>query len=419
MFVDSVQVTVRAGKGGNGLASWRRERMVARGGPDGGDGGSGGSIIMQADHNLNTLTAFRGRTLITAENGQDGRHRKQHGKAGDDIVIKVPVGTVVSVADRTLLDLTRHGQIAMVAKGGRGGYGNAHFASSIRRAPDVAEVGEPGEQKQLGLELKLIADVGLVGLPNAGKSTLLAVVSNAKPKVAEYPFTTTSPNLGVVDVDEQSFLMADIPGLIEGASKGKGLGDEFLRHIERTIVILHLIDSTLDDAVEAWASVNQELKAYQVDLSQRPQLVVLTKIDTQTTAQVGRKREALAKRTKLPVFAISAVTHRGITSLLRATIRLMNQVRQKAALAPAKTTKIPRLTLADDPNAWWIEKVRGVYVVRGQKIEGFAKRTNFDSASGIQRLRDIMGKLGVTRELLRLGVKVGDRISISERTFKW
>lgn len=419
MFVDSAQIKTKAGKGGDGIVSWRRERWVPKGGPDGGDGGKGGDVVFVADHNLNTLSSFRSKQLVTAEDGKSGRHRRQHGKGGKDAVVKVPVGTVVRTDSTVLADFTKDGQIAVVAKGGRGGYGNAHFKSSVRQAPEMAEIGEPGEEKAISLELKILADVGLIGLPNAGKSTLLSVVSNAKPEIADYPFTTLAPNLGVVDIEDSSFLMADIPGLIEGASSGKGLGDEFLRHIERTAILLHIIDASVGDAQKAWQTINQELKNYKVNLSSRPQIVVLNKIDAISDKQKAKLVKELEEVSKTDVFPISAVAKDGIMPLLHKTA-LMLKKHQEKAKKPAQTrTKIPTLTLADDPNAWWIEKKRRAFVVKGAKIEGFAKRTNYQNQAAMGRLRNIMSRLGINRELIRLGIKNGERVRIAGKSFRW
>ncbi len=419
MFIDSAKVVAQAGKGGDGLTSWRRERFVARGGPDGGDGGRGGDIIFIGDHNLNTLSPFRNRPLLKAADGQAGRRRKSHGKSAEDNIIKVPMGTIVWYQQTQITDIAKDGQSVVVAKGGRGGFGNAHFTSSTRQAPAVAEVGEPGEAKELELELKLLADVGLVGMPNAGKSTLLSVVSNAKPEIADYPFTTLAPNLGVVDVDNNTMLMADIPGLIEGASKGKGLGDAFLRHIERTAVLLHLIDANGQDVAGDYQTIIGELKAYKLNLSKRPQIVVLTKIDAIDQSEAESKLKQLKKISNQPVFAISSVAHTSLDELLRATVKLVTKARQTASKLAQTKPKIPVLTLADDPEAWWIERKAGKYIICGTKIEGFGRRTNFSSRDGEERLRDILRKQGITRELLRLGVKIGDEVSIAGKDFKW
>ncbi len=420
MFIDTATLSIQAGKGGDGLTSWRREKFIAKGGPDGGDGGKGGDIIFSVDHNLNTLLPFRHQKLIKAESGENGRRAKQHGKSGADTVVQVPMGTVIWEGDNLLADLTTEGQSQVVARGGRGGFGNAHFVSSTRRAPDVSEIGEEGELKELKLELKLLADVGLVGLPNAGKSTLLSVISNAKPEIADYPFTTLTPNLGVVEIDEQSFLVADIPGLIEGASKGKGLGEEFLRHVERTAMLLHLVDATSEDIAAGWQTVQRELASYPVDLSQKPQIAVLTKVDALKPKDTAAKRKALEKAAEKPTMAISAVAHQGITELLREAVKLIKKARKQQIQAQSKNKdEVVVLTLADDPTAWWVEKTGQKFVVKGQKIEGFAKRTNFDKPAGINRLRDIMRKLGIAKELVRLGTRLGDSIEIAGKTFKW
>ncbi|NCU38740.1 GTPase ObgE, partial [Candidatus Saccharibacteria bacterium] len=279
MFVDTATVTIQAGKGGYGVVSFRHEIYVDKGGPDGGDGGRGGDVIFEATENLNTLIDFRYKPELKAKNGGNGAKRRMHGKSGDDLIVKVPVGTVVKRDGSIIADLTEHGQRVVVAKGGDGGFGNAHFKSSTRQTPKIAELGEQGEAYQAELELKLLADVGLVGFPNAGKSTFLSVVSNAKPEIAEYEFTTLTPNLGVADIDDGTLLIADIPGLIEGASEGKGLGDAFLRHIERTGVLLHLIDGYSDDIVKSYQAIRNELSAYSQELVTRPEVVALTKTE--------------------------------------------------------------------------------------------------------------------------------------------
>jgi len=280
MFVDEVEITAKAGDGGNGIVSFRRERYISKGGPDGGDGGNGGSILLQASRNENTLANFRFQKERKADDGMPGGNAKKHGKNGDDLVVYVPIGTQARVGKKIIADLVTDGQQEIIAKGGRGGFGNAHFTSSTRQAPRVAEKGERGEKITLVLELKSIADVGLVGLPNAGKSTLLAAITSARPKIANYPFTTLEPHLGVAKVAKHTeLLIADIPGLIDGASRGKGLGDEFLRHVERTQILLHVIDAYTEDIVTAYLTIQRELRHYTVDLTKKPQIVALTKID--------------------------------------------------------------------------------------------------------------------------------------------
>jgi GTP-binding protein len=291
MFVDKATTTVKAGDGGNGTVSFRHEKFVDKGGPDGGDGGDGGSVIFVASRNENTLANFRFQKELNAKDGETGGKRRRHGKNGNDLVVKVPVGTaIVSMDGEVIADFTVDDQQAVIAKGGRGGFGNAHFVSSRRQTPRIAEKGEKGEMLEAQLELKLIADVGLIGLPNAGKSTLLSVVSNAQPEIADYSFTTLTPNLGVVDVDNKdTILFADIPGLIEGAATGKGLGDEFLRHVERTAVLVHLVDAYQENVAEAYRIIQGELSAYKVDLSSRPQIMVLTKIEGLEPAVVTKQ----------------------------------------------------------------------------------------------------------------------------------
>lgn len=413
MFVDKVSVSIQAGDGGDGKVNFRHEKFVDRGGPDGGDGGHGASVIFEASRNQNTLATFRYQKLINAENGISGDKRKRHGATGKDLIVMVPVGTVVTnEAGEVLADLTDDGQQALIAKGGRGGFGNAHFISSTRQAPRVAEKGEAGERLEAGLELKMIADVGLVGLPNAGKSTFLAAVSHAKPEIADYPFTTLRPNLGMVSVDKtNSLLVADIPGLIEGASEGKGLGDEFLRHVERTSVLLHLIDSYQDDVVKAYKTIQKELKTYAVDLTKRPQMVVLSKIDGQTDETIAKKMTALQK--VIPkgtqLFAISAQSHTGVQELLYAVQKVAAKQRTADAKKAAKVLPIIRLERED---GWRIEKTNKGFVVSGQKIESFAARTDFGNTYAVARLRDIFKKMGITKELGRLGAEPGQQILI-------
>lgn len=311
IFADQVEIDARAGHGGDGRTSFLHEKYRAKGGPDGGDGGRGGSIVLEADNNVNTLAAFKARPILKAEPGQMGGKNKKHGRSGQDIVVKVPVGTVVLEEGVTTADLDKVGQQVIIARGGRGGFGNAHFISSTRQAPRVAEVGEPGESKRLVLELKLVAEVGLIGLPNAGKSTLLSVISAAKPEIADYPFTTLVPNLGVVEIDGTSVLFADIPGLIEGASKGKGLGDDFLRHIERTSVLIHLLDATSPDLTGDYKVIQKELDEYKVDLRTKPQILTLTKIDALSPEQISASTKQLKKvSASEQIYAISTIAGR-------------------------------------------------------------------------------------------------------------
>jgi len=417
-FIDKVTVTVIAGDGGNGKLSFRREKFIDKGGPDGGDGGNGGSVVFVASRNHNTLAAFRYEKELRAQSGNSGEKRRKHGKTADDLRVLVPVGTVVFDEQGTLLaDLAVDGQEAVLAKGGKGGFGNAHFVSSTRQAPRIAEKGEQGEQKPLNLELKMIADVGLIGLPNAGKSTLLSVISNARPEIADYPFTTLIPNLGVVDVEGSTgLLFADIPGLIEGAAQGKGLGDEFLRHVERTAVLVHLIDAYQEDVVSAYKTILQELKAYKVDLSNKPQIVVLSKIEGLDADIVN---DQLAKLKKIvpqgtALLAISSQSKQGIPELLRTVQKTVDAQRlAEQAHAPNSVEDIPTITLEDTEEAWQVTKQEDIFVVKGAKIERFAKRTDFASPAGVERLRDIMRRTGIMHELVRQGISPGNTIQIA------
>ena len=327
MFVDEALIWVKAGDGGRGCVSFRREKYVPRGGPDGGDGGKGGDVILEADPNLKTLLDYRYKREYKAQNGEPGKGKNQHGKDGKPLILKVPVGTIVKDAqtDEVIADLSKPFERLVVARGGKGGRGNARFATPIRQAPHFAEPGQPGEERWLKLELKLLADVGLIGFPNTGKSTLLRKISRARPEVAPYPFTTLRPYLGVVRFEDKEFIVADIPGLIEGAHKGIGLGNQFLKHIERTRLLVHLIDiSNGEEALELYEKIRNELGLYKEDLLEKPELVVLNKIDLpQVREKVEEVKEAFQKR-GLPFFAISALTGEGIGELLREIIRRLD-----------------------------------------------------------------------------------------------
>lgn len=420
MFIDKATVLIKAGDGGNGIVSFRHEKYIDKGGPDGGDGGNGGNVILAASRNENTLADFRYQKELIAESGASGGKRRKHGKSGRDLIVSVPVGTAVTTLQGKLLaDLAEDGQQVVIAKGGKGGFGNAHFVSSRRQAPRIAEKGEAGEALEAQLELKMIADVGLVGLPNAGKSTLLSVISNARPEVADYPFTTLVPNLGVVDIDgETSVLFADIPGLIEGAAAGKGLGDEFLRHVERTAVLLHLVDAYQENVTEAYQTIQKELAAYKVDLSKRPQIIVLTKIEGLDADivkdQLKQLKQAAPKGTEL--MAISARSKQGIAELLHKVRRIVEAERARRAEAEAaQVADIPVITLNGNDEAWSVTKeADGSFMIRGAKIERFARRTDFNSDDAVQRLRDIMHKTGILHELIRQGIEPGSSIRIAE-----
>jgi GTP-binding protein len=414
-FVDKVRVTMSAGRGGDGKLSFRHEKFIDKGGPDGGDGGDGGDVVFLASRNQNTLATFRYQKEVRADDGQPGGKTRKHGRSAKDLIVALPVGTMATNdAGVVVADLVEDGQTVVVAKGGRGGFGNAHFVSSRRQAPAFAEKGEPGEVHELQLELKMIADVGLVGLPNAGKSTLLSKLSNARPEIADYPFTTLTPNLGVVDIDKTtSILLADIPGLIEGAAAGKGLGHDFLRHVERTAVILHLIDAYAEDAAAAYKTVKNELKAYQPALAKRPEIIALTKIeglDAEIIADLSAQLNKAASR-GTPVLAISSQSGDGLKPLLFAIKAMVQQVRAKPQAKPAGPS-LPTISLTDTSDAYDVIHEGDVFIITGERIEKFARRTDFDNDQGVQRLRDIMRRAGILHELRRQGIEPGQTIQI-------
>ncbi len=425
MFVDTATVSVQAGKGGDGAVSFRHEIYVDKGGPDGGDGGRGGDVIFRATDNLNTLVDFRYKPELKAEDGQAGAKRDRHGKSGEPLYVNVPVGTVVKRDGEVIADLSEHGQEVVIAKGGDGGFGNAHFKSSVRQTPRMAENGERGEAFTAELELKLLADVGLVGFPNAGKSTFLSVVSNARPEIADYAFTTLTPNLGVADIDDTSLLIADIPGLIEGASEGKGLGDAFLRHVERTAVLLHLIDAYSDDVAGDYRTIRAELERYNPELVDRPEIVALTKVEGLDQELIDMQMTALLQAVPdRQVFAISSFAHKGVKEVLRALREAVDESREVAAEEVAEDAGRQVISLSDDQKrqAWSIKEVEledgaKIYIVVGNKIEKFARRTRFESYEGVNRLRDIMKKMGITHELLRRGAMGDSIISIDGSEF--
>lgn len=424
MFVDTAKVIVTAGKGGDGAVSFRREIYVDKGGPDGGNGGKGGDVIFVATNGENTLLDFRYQPNLRAQDGGAGAKRDRHGKNGDNLYVNVPVGTVVKRDGEVLADLTEEGEEVVVARGGDGGFGNAHFKSSVRQTPRMAEVGEPGDAFDAELELKLLADVGLVGFPNAGKSTFLSVVSNARPEIADYAFTTLTPNLGVAKVDDGTLLIADIPGLIEGASEGKGLGDDFLRHVERTAVLLHLIDVYSDNVAESYKTIRGELQKYNPELAERPEVIALTKIegldDDIIKMQLDELNKVVPKSAE--VFTISAVAHKGVTEVLRALrgkvkdARLANDTEEQA-----EEDSLDVITLGKDQlDEKWdtsYDAENQIWTVTGAKIEKFARRTNYDQFESVNRLRAIMRKMGIYHHLVREGATGASIIRIGASEF--
>jgi GTPase len=417
-FIDEAEITVAAGDGGDGIVAWRREKYVPKGGPAGGDGGHGASIYLEATPELSTLVEFRFRRKFSAETGRPGAGSNKSGRSGEDVTVTVPVGTIVfkiraDGSEDLVADLKEPGARVLVAKGGRGGLGNQHFATSVRQAPRFAEKGEPGERFTLRLELRLLADCGIVGVPNAGKSTLLSVVSAAHPKIADYPFTTLEPQLGVVRVsDEESFVMVDVPGLVEGAHEGTGLGDQFLKHIERTRVLVHLLDGAkpLDEILGEKATIESELGAWNSELPKKPTLLVLNKLD------LPQARESFERlRGSYPeIRAISAATGEGIRDLIRAVARaIASAPLPQIASAPA------RIELAA-PSAFRIERRDdGVFVVSGERVERLAAMTNFDSDEALARFERALGKMGVERRLQELGAEEGDTVRIGPYEFTY
>ncbi|MCY7899424.1 GTPase ObgE [Bacillus inaquosorum] len=426
MFVDQVKVYVKGGDGGNGMVAFRREKYVPKGGPAGGDGGKGGDVVFEVDEGLRTLMDFRYKKHFKAIRGEHGMSKNQHGRNADDMVIKVPPGTVVTDDDtkQVIADLTEHGQQAVIARGGRGGRGNSRFATPANPAPQLSENGEPGKERYIVLELKVLADVGLVGFPSVGKSTLLSVVSSAKPKIADYHFTTLVPNLGMVETDDgRSFVMADLPGLIEGAHQGVGLGHQFLRHIERTRVIVHVIDmSGLEgrDPYEDYVTINQELSEYNLRLTERPQIIVANKMDM---PQAAENLEAFKEKLTddYPVFPVSAVTREGLRELLfEVANQLENtpefplydeeELTQNRVMYTMENEEVP-FNITRDPD--------GVFVLSGDSLERLFKMTDFSRDESVKRFARQMRGMGVDEALRERGAKDGDIIRLLEFEFEF
>lgn len=422
-FIDHVNINIASGAGGNGIVAWRREKYEPMGGPAGGDGGRGGDVILEATEDLNTLLEFRFRALFAAEDGERGRPKNQHGKRGKSLILRVPCGTIVKDPDtgNVIADLTEPGQQAMVAEGGRGGRGNTRFLSNRRQSPQFCEPGEPGVERTLHLELKLIADVGLVGMPNAGKSTLISVLSAAKPKIADYPFTTLTPNLGVIKrPNGDGVLMADIPGLIEGASEGHGLGHEFLRHVERNRLLLHLVDiSGLEhDPLEAYNTINKEIAKHSELLAKKPQLLLLTKADTLDdeliTHWVGEFKKILPKNA--PMMVISSIARQGLDELTKTIFSTLDAI-------PKSEVEIPvsediGATNHDDSH-FDVFYDGDVYEVVGGKVERLIRTTDPRNMAAVHRMWNIYKAMGVQKALVKAGAKEGDTVVICGDEFSF
>lgn len=421
MFVDKATIHVKSGAGGNGMVAWRREKYVPHGGPAGGDGGKGGDIYVEATSDLNTLLDFKYQSIFKAGDGEKGGPKNMHGKGGKDATILVPCGTILRDKETgmAIADLTEPGQRVLVAAGGRGGRGNARFVSSTRQAPQFSEPGEPGIERELELELKLIADVGIIGLPNAGKSTLISVISAAKPKIANYPFTTLTPQLGVVrKPDGNTVVVADIPGLVEGASEGVGLGHEFLRHIERTRLLLHLVDiSTPEgDPLQHYRLINEELGRYSEKLGRKPQVVVLTKIDAVPEETIEDFRKQFAAITEDPLFAISAVTRTGLDPLLNALFRRLDQLPPEEEVVEV----VPDVRAYDnDDSVFEIHRKGKVFEVSGGKIERLFSVTDMRNREAVHRLMNILRAMGVYDELARAGAREGHVVKMAGLEFDY
>lgn len=426
-FIDQVEIEVVAGDGGAGSRSMRREIYVPLGGPDGGDGGRGGHVILRADHNLSTLLDFSYQGRFAAEAGQNGMQQRMFGRMGRDLLLKVPVGTLVRDLDsgQVIADLTEEGQEFMAAKGGRGGRGNWHFKSAVRQAPKLAEKGEPGEAKNLKLELKLLADVALVGFPNAGKSTLLSVVSAAKPKIANYPFTTLVPQLGLVRMGPgQSFVLADLPGLIEGASEGKGLGHRFLKHIERTRVLLYLLDGALEKPAEIWGQytvLKKELKAYHKGLAALPKVVALTKADLPTAREAFAKLKPKFSKEKAKAFLISSAASEGLKPLLSELYRSVKKAPESVLARDAGAAAKVKVKVYRPEARFTLIKGdgEGNWVLEGREPRKWVAMTDFGNEEAVQRLKKIFDKMGVSRALKEEGAKEGDTLHCGREEFEY
>ncbi len=431
MFADRAKIILCSGKGGDGHVSFRREKYVPAGGPDGGDGGKGGDIVFRIDHNENTLIDFRHRRKFKAQDGQPGQKRRCHGSDGEDLILKVPEGTVVKEAEsgQVIADLSGDHQSQIILKGGRGGFGNAHFATPTMQAPNYAQPGQEAQEIEVILELKLIADVGLVGFPNAGKSTLLARVSNATPKIANYPFTTLEPHLGVVDLEGGGFVMADIPGLIEGAAEGAGLGHEFLRHIERTKVMIHIVDAASAegrDPVDDVYKINAELAAYMEGLDKRPQVIAANKLDALICDEASEEEHPLTRLKKefepqgIPVFGISAVTGEGVRELLLSVQKMLKQMPSEPTVYSQEYDPQEHLTGKKLPfTVRKDEKEKHTYIVEGPRIERMLGYTHLDSEKGFRFFQNFMKENGILDELEALGIQEGDTVVIYDLQFDY
>lgn len=420
MFIDVAKISVKAGKGGNGIVAWRREKFEPSGGPYGGNGGNGGSIILKVDEGIRTLMDFRYKRAYKGQNGEDGRSKKQFGAKGQDIILKVPLGTLVKdeATGGVIVDLKEKDQTFVIVRGGRGGRGNAEFATATRQAPGFAEAGTKGQEREIILELKLLADVGLVGYPNVGKSTILSLLSAAKPKIANYHFTTLKPNLGVVRVgEEQSFVLADIPGLIEGASEGIGLGHDFLKHVERTSVLVHVLDvsgSEDRDPIDDFYKINQELKGYNEKLETKPQIIAANKMDIPTSLkELERLRQEFEPK-GYTIYPVSAATGEGINELKYGIWELLSNTE-----IVTETYDEEYVGYREEEETIIVRKEDDIYIVEGTFIERLLGSVYFDDVDSLRFFQDTLRKRGIIEELEKLGVQEGDSIFIMDNEFEF
>lgn len=418
-MLDEVKIYVRSGDGGDEIVAFLREKFMPRGGPVGGDGGRGGDVVIRVNRRLNTLVAFQKGVHFKADHGKNGGAKNMSGASGKPVVIDVPPGTVVRDPDtgEVIADLVRADDQVVVAKGGRGGRGNQHFASPANQAPRYAEKGEPGVEKWLVLELKLIADVGIVGVPNAGKSTLLSVVSNAKPKIADYPFTTLEPNLGVMTYDDRDLVLADIPGLIEGAHMGIGLGHAFLRHVQRTRVLVHLLNGANEQPIADYSQINTELALFDEKLAQKPQIVVFNKLDLPDAQERWPEVQKALREMGVEAMAISGVTQQNVRALVQRLFQVMDELPEEVKLP---VTEMPVYELpADEPIFEIVQEDEGVFRVTGKRIERAALMTHWEYEEAVMRFQQILETLGISAALEEAGVKVGDTVHIGEYELEW
>ena len=422
MYTDYTKIFVKSGNGGNGAISFRREKYVAAGGPDGGDGGKGGDIYFKVDPNANTLIDFRYTKKFKAQNGENGSGGNKYGKSGEDLYIDVPIGTIIrdSETGKIVADLSKEGQVELVLKGGRGGKGNSHFATATRQVPRFAQAGEDGEEKEVILELKLLADVGLLGYPNVGKSTFLSKVTEARPKIANYHFTTLEPNLGVVKTKSgDGFVIADIPGIIEGASEGVGLGLQFLRHIERTRLLLHFIDVSGQEGrnpVKDFEIINEELKKYSEKLSQRKQIIVANKIDAMTDETLYQELEKLAKEKQLEIYPISAATGKGVKELLAHVSEVLKTLPKEELYEVEESKKIYTL---EEEEEITIQKEDGIWIVDGPAVQKLMRRVNLEDNESMYYFQKCLEELGVNQKLKEAGVQEGDTVRVVDWELEW